>query len=408
MRNPSFRSASLTALWLLAFTPFTQAHSWVERLNVIAPNGTFIGAAGYPRGNVLRSTAGFSDPEMVNLIPPDGRSTGTAILSTDLMCKSTQTIGNQTTGSPSLSASPGDMVALRYQENGHVTLPDNQPGKPANRGTVFVYGTTQPSNSDTLLGIHKVWTADGKGGDGRGVLLATRNFDDGQCYQINSGAISQQRQKQFPHQADSVMGSDLWCQADVTLPTSISGSSYTLYWVWEWPTAARTVGLPNGKNETYTTCMDINISAGSGTSKSVSFVKNQDLNHAAIESELSTAFIVAVTATAAAGQSAAASTTPMAQQTTAAASATAAGGNRVNVVTVTQMIHDTVTLYETLSGAAATSTATPVSEASNGSLIVSPFMTNPSNSKRAASTTTTTAPMTRGRTVRRFRRGIMV
>ena len=55
-----------------------------------------------------------------------------------------------------------------YQENGHVTLPDNQPGKPANRGTVFVYGTTQPSPTDTLLAIHRVWNAAGTGGDQRG------------------------------------------------------------------------------------------------------------------------------------------------------------------------------------------------------------------------------------------------
>jgi hypothetical protein len=387
MRRPPLRSTSLTMLWLLAFTPFIQAHSWVEQLTVIAPNGSFTGAPGFARGNVLRTTAGFNDGTMVNLIPPNGRSTGNAILSTDLMCKSTQTIGSQTSGSPALIASPGDMVALRYQENGHVTLPENQPGKPANRGTIFIYGTTKPSNSDTLLGIHKVWTADGKGGDGRGVLLATRNYDDGQCYQVNGGTISKQRQKEFAHKPNSLMGGDLWCQADVTLPNSIDGSSYTLYWVWDWPTAAGTEGLPNGLNETYTTCMDINISSGSGTSNSVSFAKGQDLNSAAIESELLTAFNVPVTATAAAGQSAAASTTPQAHQTTAAASAAATSnsGNRVGVVTVTEMIHDTVTVYKTYSPLPK-STASLLSEAPNGSIIVQPFHTG----KSAAPTTLAT------------------
>jgi len=303
------------------------------------------------------------------------------------MCKASQTIGNQTSGSPALIASAGDMVALRYQENGHVTLPQNQPGKPANRGTVFIYGTTQPSNSDTLLGIHNVWTADGKGGDGRGVLLATRNFDDGQCYQVNSGTISQQRQKQFPHTPDSLMGTNLWCQSDVTLPSSISSSTYTLYWVWDWPTAAGTAGFPNGKNETYTTCMDISISSGTGSSNDLSFAKNQDLNSAAIESELSTAFIVPVTSEAAGSQptAAAQSTTPKAAASTKPASApatAAAATNRVGVVTVTELIHDTVTIYQTQtpspSPAAASSakaTAVPVSEAPNGAITVAPFQT---------------------------------
>jgi hypothetical protein len=386
MRNANLRSASLTVLWLLAFTPLTQAHTWVEQLTVVASNGTFIGAPGYSRGNVLRTNPNFGDPQMTNLIPPDGRSTGTVILPTDLMCKGSQIIGNQTAGSPALIANAGDMVALRYQENGHVTLPQNQPGKPANRGTIFIYGTTQPSNSDTLLGIHNVWTVDGKGGDGRGVLLATRNFDDGQCYQVNSGTISQQRQKEFPHKAKSLMGADLWCQSDVTLPTSISGSTYTLYWVWDWPTAAGTVGFPNGKNETYTTCMDVSISSGSGSSKAISFAQNQDLNSAAIQSELSTAIIVPVTAAAAGSQpAAAASTTP-------ASAATTGGGNRVGIVTVTEMIHDTVTVYSTQASPAAVSTATTAlaSEASNGAVIVVPFQTGSSVAKGASPTTLAT------------------
>ena len=97
---------------------------------------------------------------MTNLIPPDGRSTGNEILSTDLICMLSQQEQVQTDGSPRLQAAAGDTIALRYQENSHITLSDNQPGKPANRGTVFVYGTTQPSSSDILLGIHNVWNAD--------------------------------------------------------------------------------------------------------------------------------------------------------------------------------------------------------------------------------------------------------
>jgi hypothetical protein len=395
MRNRNLKSAGLTALCLLGITPLTRAHTWVEQLTVIASNGTFTGAPGYARGNVLRTSPGFSDPQMTNLIPPDGRSTGTEILPTDLMCKSSQTIGNQTPGSPALIANVGDMVALRYQENGHVTLPNNQPGKPANRGTIFIYGTTQPSNSDTLLGIHGVWTTDGKGGDGRGVLLATRNFDDGQCYQINDGNVSEARQKEFPHQANQLMGANLWCQSDVTLPTSISSSSYTLYWVWDWPTAPGTAGFPDGKNETYTTCMDISISSGPGSSQAIDFVQGQDLNAAAIQSELSTAIIAPTTILILGISTAAQSTTPQAATSSPPSAAATGGSNHVGIVTVTEIIHDTATVYSTLtpnpfpetaSASASTAAAAPASEASNSVIVVVPFQTAQSASPTTLAT----------------------
>jgi hypothetical protein len=274
---------------LLGLTTFASAHTWIEQMSVIAPNGTFIGAPGFPRGNVLRTSPSFSDTAMTNLIPPNGRSTGNEILSTDPMCMPSQQSQTQTAGSPRLQAAAGSAIALRYQENGHVTLPNNQPGKPANRGTVFVYGTTQPSSSDTLLGIHKVWNANQTGGDKRGVLLSSQNFDDGQCYQVNSSPISAQRQAEFPHTADALMGVNMWCQQDIALPANApSGQPYTLYWVWDWPTAPGVdPGVPNGKQELYTTCMDVDIISGGDNSNLASsgFVANQDLNFAAVPSE---------------------------------------------------------------------------------------------------------------------------
>jgi hypothetical protein len=36
-------------------------------------------------------------------------------------------------------------VTMRYFENGHVTLPQNQPGKPLAGGTIYVFG--QPSQA---------------------------------------------------------------------------------------------------------------------------------------------------------------------------------------------------------------------------------------------------------------------
>lgn len=284
----TFRS---TLFGLLAIPRLATAHTWVEQIMAIAPNGTLVGQPGYPRGNVLRGTPAFGDPAMVNLIPPDGRPIN-VIEPSDLMCKVSQVSQTQTDGSPRLQAAPGAAVALRFQENGHVTLPDGQPGKPPNRGTVFVYGTSRPSRDDSFLAIHRQWTADGSGGDGRGVLLSTRNFDDGQCYQVNGGPLSHQRQTAFSHQFNQYMGNDLWCQQDILLPADIPvGQPYTLYWVWDWPTLPGTPGYPDGKQELYTTCMDIDIVAGSGVDVfnkaqgSPGFV-NQPLDQAAVKAQM--------------------------------------------------------------------------------------------------------------------------
>jgi hypothetical protein len=276
--------------FLLSSAKSINAHSWVEQLSIIAPNGTFVGAPGYPRGNVLRTASDFSDTKMTYLIPPSSRANVTLVLPTDKLCKDTQQEQTQTAGSTRLQASAGDAVALRYQENGHVTLPWNQPGKPANSGSVYVYGTTQPKVGEKILDVHGVWTSDGTGGDGRGLLLSKQNFDDGRCYQVNSGNISQTRQQEYSHQANQLMGADMWCQQDVKLPsTAPSGKLYTLYWVWDWPTLP---GIdptyPQGKTEIYTTCMDVDVvtstSQKNGNSQE-EYATGQDLNKAAIPSE---------------------------------------------------------------------------------------------------------------------------
>ena len=275
-------------LFLVFFAAGINCHSWIEQLTVVAPNGTFVGAPGYPRGNVRRGAPGFSDTAMVNLIPPNG---GSNQITPDMrMCKDSQrSPQNQPSDSPVLQAAPGAAIALRFQENGHVTLPQTQPGKPENRGNIYVYGTSDSKPDDTLLGIHKQWNAAGTGGDKRGKLLSVSSFDDGRCYQINSGQISQQRQKQFAHTPNQLMGADIWCQQDLALPTDIpNGELYTLYWVWDWPTAPN-VGLPQGKAEIYTTCMDIRATSNLAVAQKSdgnSFIQNQDLNSAAIPDQM--------------------------------------------------------------------------------------------------------------------------
>ncbi|KAI4177002.1 MAG: hypothetical protein LQ348_005898 [Seirophora lacunosa] len=278
------RSLALVAATLLVSA---SAHSWIEDMNVIAKNGTYVGAPGYPRANAKRGPGVNPDKEMVHLIPPNGRPTGNKILDSDPMCMPSQQQPKQSDGSPMLNAVPGDMVALRYQENGHVTLPENQPGKAPTRGTVYIYGTTNPSPDDKFLAIHKVWNSDGTGGDKRGKLLASEPYDDGQCYQINGGKISTERQQQFKHESDPVMGADLWCQNNFKIPKDApSGKPYTVYWVWEWDTAP-TAGQPNGLLERYTTCMDISLSQKGNAQSNVDssaaqYAQGQSLNRAAI------------------------------------------------------------------------------------------------------------------------------
>ena len=228
-----FSRLSMTALAAVTFTSSCSAHSWIEEMRIIAPNATFTDATGYPRGNAKRGPGVDPDKAMVHRLPPDGTPVDVGLQPKDVMCMPSQQKQVQSDGSPRLKAAAGDMIALRYQENGHVTLPQGQLGKEPNRGTVYIYGTTEPSQEEKFLDVHKKWNADGSGGNKKGRLLATQNYDDGRCYQVNGGPISTTRQKQFPHEADPKMGGDIWCQNDIALPKDApSGKPYTLYWVW--------------------------------------------------------------------------------------------------------------------------------------------------------------------------------
>ena len=133
-----------------------------------------------------------------------------------------------------------------------------------------MYGTTQPKFPELFLDVFGQWNAaNGTGGSERGQLLAKQPYDDGYCYQVNDGNISTYRQAQFPHTPNQLMGTNLWCQNNIALPTDIpTGSKYTLYWVWDWPTEPGVdPNLPKGKAELYTTCMDIDIVAKPGSKR---------------------------------------------------------------------------------------------------------------------------------------------
>jgi hypothetical protein len=246
----------------------TLSHSWIEQINVIDAHGNYTGQPGYPRGYVDRANPGFSDSMMTYLLPPNsvGR---TRVNPSDLLCKPTQrTPNNNTQNFPSLVARPGDHVAMKYLENGHVTLPQNQLGKPGSGGLVYVYATTTPVENETITNVLS-WTTNNTLGQGR--LLTIQNFDDGRCYQINSGPISVSRQKEFPDPIPGQPGSvhEQWCETDIQVPMDVQAGPLAVYWVWQWPTMPNIdPGVPNGKDEIYTTCSDFQIVINSTIKKS--------------------------------------------------------------------------------------------------------------------------------------------
>jgi hypothetical protein len=81
---------NILAILFIGLTTFANAYIWIEQMIIIAFNGTFVGAPGYARGNILRTSPNFNDTIMINLIPLNGRSTGNEILSIDLICMPSQ------------------------------------------------------------------------------------------------------------------------------------------------------------------------------------------------------------------------------------------------------------------------------------------------------------------------------
>jgi hypothetical protein len=192
---------------------------------------------------------------MTYLLPLSQRSSLTNV---DTICKPTQSAGNQSSSYPHLQAQPGDQIALRYCENGHISKPI--PEKPT-FGSVSVYGTGDSRDSDAVVNIHHIWNANNTGGDLRGRLLQRQSFDDGSCYEKNESELSAIRAiaGQPPH--DNVDGASLACKSVITIPGDVpSESMYTLYWVWDWPSVGNVDGKGTVlKEQLYTTCIDIEI-----------------------------------------------------------------------------------------------------------------------------------------------------
>ncbi|CAE7032107.1 hypothetical protein CFE70_004545 [Pyrenophora teres f. teres 0-1] len=267
-----------TIALILAAAPFVAGHSWIEQMRNIDAKGNYIGEYGYPRGYIAKTDKGYDGDKSMNFNLPAAQ--GKAFIDNNTpLCHPGQTKPVQSQDKyPRLKTPPGGFVALRYMENGHVTEPVGRMlGKPDMGGTVFVYGTTEPKEDEKLATVIH-WTKDGKGGNGQGKLLATQDFDDGRCYEMNSTPKSKQRAKESPNYAlgQAVEGAPgnyaMFCETDVQIPeTAEVGKPYTLYWVWQWNTKPGVdPGLPVGKDEWYTTCMDIDVASNGTASKEAS------------------------------------------------------------------------------------------------------------------------------------------
>lgn len=267
MAGASFSTMSVlsTALFGLAALQGVTAHTWIEQMQVIGTNGSYIGDYGYPRGYVARtdpSFTGFSDKWQ--LPSPDTDIGRTRITDKMPLCHTSQRKPNYSEQYPQLSVAPGSYVAMKYTENGHVTQPFLPPGKPAGSGTVFIYGTYNPSETETLVNVLS-WTKDGKGGDGKGWLMSAQDYDDGRCHQLNQSPLSINRQMSdgdhYPGQPTSQL--EQWCESDVLIPADAQvGKDLTVYWVWSWATGMETEGALCGKDEYYTTCSDFKVVDG--------------------------------------------------------------------------------------------------------------------------------------------------
>lgn len=262
----SLRTTLAALLALATLSQLAAAHSWVEEYQVISDNGSYTGARGYSRGYVSRADPTYNGFSMMWMLPSlearmDDGAVRSRINSSDLLCHPAQRTSNYTSAFPKLKVSPGDYVAAKYLENGHVTLPWNITGKPPGSGTIFIFGTTQPSDTEKIADVME-WNTSGTGGNGKGFLLNAQNFDDGRCHQLNCASISQQRQMLTPNHVAGQPASTVesWCETDIKIPANLAKGTLTTYWVWQWPTEPNAdCNTPAGKDEYYTTCADFEI-----------------------------------------------------------------------------------------------------------------------------------------------------
>jgi hypothetical protein len=261
----SMMSTVKVVMFALAFSHVVSAHTWVEQMQVIGTNGSYVGDMGYARGFIPRTSPSFNGYSNKWQLPSPDTDTGrTRITDSMMVCHPSQRTATYSSQYPQLSVAPGSYVAMKYLENGHVTQPFIPAGKPKGSGTVFIFGTYEPSASETLVNVLS-WTQDGKGGNGKGWLMAAQNFADSRCHQISQSMLSVQRQMSDGNHppGQPTVQLEQWCEADLLIPANAPiGATLTTYFVWDWGTGMQTEGAMCGKDEYYTTCSDFKVVDG--------------------------------------------------------------------------------------------------------------------------------------------------
>ncbi|TLD27064.1 hypothetical protein PspLS_04417 [Pyricularia sp. CBS 133598] len=281
-------SGTLSALILLAGE--ANAHSWPEAIQRIGKNGEFLEPKGYTRNFRPRGGA-VDDNFSKNLGGPNDPIKGP--LCNPVLGKMAD--GYKNAKFPKLKAAPGETIAIRYLENGHVTGPDLM--KPKNRGTVYIYATTEPRDGQAIQDVYQKWTADGQGGDKKGRLLAKRNYDDERCFEGKNNKPESNRRQALPGFTQPGKDSDIhnWCQNDIKLPADITKGDLTIYWVWDFSitdkenTALTSDNLNGAKvvsKEFYSSCMEITLDDKIKSNEPFKFDDKQNLKNAADPKQL--------------------------------------------------------------------------------------------------------------------------
>ncbi|KAF8540471.1 hypothetical protein BDD12DRAFT_980301 [Trichophaea hybrida] len=233
MKFTSISAAKVLCLALATLTS-VHAHSWIDDLTIIGgPNN---GTKGF-----IRNFQGHIDAlASYRITDPTFNVPACAPFQQ-------QFNNNPNPQFPQLTAAPGDIIQGSYTENGHITKLEAPHAQP---GTIYWYASSENGLQPTLAEV-KQWTADGRGGNGKGMLIAgPRSFDDGVCAENSQQPLAIQR---------NAAGKGGPCKTNFKLPDTLQvGSTVTVYWVWDYDLHFGPEMV--GHIEWYTSCADIKIS----------------------------------------------------------------------------------------------------------------------------------------------------
>ncbi|BFZ64731.1 hypothetical protein YB2330_005883 [Saitoella coloradoensis] len=217
-----------SALMASAVT-MVQGHSWIDTITSVSNSSN----VGYPRGYMGHIDA-YETYGLIN--QPDTAS----------LCRVNQRDPTDyTTEYPRLSIYAGDAIVASYTENGHVTKDKLAPNGTTRPGTYNWYWTgVAYDGGDVATSSSQLHTLSDLSDST--LLSGPHDFDDGKC------AVD----------SDNSLGRDgpIPCEGTFTIPSGTAPGLYMLAWVWNFPKV-----LDEGYQEIYTTCMDVEVLAVSGT-----------------------------------------------------------------------------------------------------------------------------------------------